>query len=148
MTANRSIRWSRESTFEPINTTDIKNRLPNHRRVRTISEHFRLKIEEYLRTASFKSNLLVLIKKECRFGHMGNGKFDKSAMAIGKNWIVVPNRLNTKLNPYKFVVVTVRPKRPCEQTVIACDAEEPSRCFDKFFLSTYRKQPRYACVNL
>ncbi len=27
------------------------------------TEHFRLKIEEYLRTASFKSNLLVLIKK-------------------------------------------------------------------------------------
>ncbi len=32
-------------------------------KVGTIKEHFSLKIEEYLRTASFKSILLVLIKK-------------------------------------------------------------------------------------
>ncbi len=37
-------------------------------KVRTIEEHFRLKIEEYLRTASFKSILLVL-KKSVYLGH-------------------------------------------------------------------------------
>ena len=31
---------------------------------KTIYEYFRLKVEEYLRTASFKSYLLVVIKKK------------------------------------------------------------------------------------
>ena len=33
--------------------------------IRTNSEHFSLKNEKILRTASLKQNLLVLIKKEC-----------------------------------------------------------------------------------
>ncbi len=54
--------WSRESTFEPINETDSKNRLQNLYKVRTIYGHFRLKKERYLRKASLKPIFLLLIK--------------------------------------------------------------------------------------
>ncbi len=43
--------------YEPFKHYEIKNNLRN----------FRLKIEEYLRTVSFKSNLLVLIKKSVQY---------------------------------------------------------------------------------
>ncbi len=46
--------------------TDSKEGFPIIVKVRTIQENFRLKIEKYLRTANFKSILLVLIKKACR----------------------------------------------------------------------------------
>ena len=66
LTAHRYLyQMVKRVSIVPINTTDSENRLPNHYKVRTIKEHFRLKIDKYLRTASFKSNLLVLIKKEC-----------------------------------------------------------------------------------
>ncbi len=51
------------ASIVPINTTGSKIRLLNHFKVRTIKEHFRLKIDENLKTASFISNLLVFIKK-------------------------------------------------------------------------------------
>ena len=47
----------------------IEKMLPNHCKSKNNLRTFQaenLKIEEYLRTASFKSILLVLIKKECK----------------------------------------------------------------------------------
>ncbi len=55
---------SRASNYAKINTTDSKNNIQNHSKIRSIQEHFSQKIDEYLRTASFKPILLVLIKKE------------------------------------------------------------------------------------
>ena len=48
-----------------MNTTDSKKSFQTIVKGRTIYKYFRLKVEEYLRTASFKSYLLVAIKKEC-----------------------------------------------------------------------------------
>ncbi len=56
-----NVKWTRDSNFATINNTDNKKGSPTIVKVRTIQEHFSLKIEKYLRTASFKSNLLVLL---------------------------------------------------------------------------------------
>ena len=54
MTEQRHIRWSRESKFEPITTTDSKNRLPKYYENKNNLRSFQAKKEEYLRTASFE----------------------------------------------------------------------------------------------
>ncbi len=64
-----------ESNFATINTANSKKGFIIIVKVRTIHEHFRLKMEEYLTTASMKSILLLLIKKSvalCKYTY-----FDK-----------------------------------------------------------------------
>ncbi len=52
-----------ESKFYTINSSDSRKDFPIIKKVKKNREHFRLKIEEYLRTASFKRFVLILIKR-------------------------------------------------------------------------------------
>ncbi len=87
------VRWSRESKFATKNTTDTKTGfqiiikviikvqirvqiiIKVIIKVRAIEENFSLIIEEYLRTATFKPILLLLIKKSVLEFYQGSRSF-------------------------------------------------------------------------
>ncbi len=66
MTGDRYIRWLRESTFVPINTTDSENRLTNHYKVRTMLRTFQTETRGIFKNSQLQIKFTGSYKKkEC-----------------------------------------------------------------------------------